>query len=243
MRDKIPRNLATQLARHHEEREETYRDEEENVTETLHSWIQTRTATSANEPDYLFGEVYDQFLDPWEFYEYNPSAQSPIYRYKTHPKARKAEFWLNTNPEKPVVLFDNADNAYDFGMRVVSNALFGRPRCLERASLDVKRIGEDAKAGRLTDQRTHLFRDRHGNIRPGRFMGSKLWTDPSVAQTVTASRNAIGLDVLLEDEVVRVMVTGRGAMIIYRNWNKPEMWGNVHDLVELFLPYGISGEG
>jgi len=238
MHERMPKKPATSLARHHEEREESFFEEGVKLTETLHSWIHAhKQTTKVGEMEYLFGEVYDQYLDPFEFYEYNPSAQSPIYKYKTCPKARKAEFWLVSNVERPIVIFDKADSADDFGMRVVSNALFGNPRGLERARLDLGRIREDAKARKISDQLIQMYRDKRGNIHSGRFFDLRLWKDPSVERASVAPGDVIGVDLYIEDDVIRVLTNCSGTIIIYRDWDHPDMWNNVFGVVKIFFRY------
>lgn len=124
-------------------------------------------------------------------------------------KTAVISFWIADNHK---MLFSKKDEKSE---RMFAENILGNESLIQNISVDIKKIQEASKNGRLSDMWATSFEDRENNINKGQLYGSDVMSDPMFSETVNATQKLVGIIIDSEDRKIKIKLFKDGGMQVY----------------------------
>lgn len=149
---------------------------------------------------------------------------------------RIVSFWLSDNG---IFLFKNRSPASISGKDLLSEIIFKKVDNIKGLTFDIEFMEKDVLNGILQGMWLSSYRDRKGNIHSGINYGESIDKDVMFNQTVGAPRNQIGIELILEDEIVKIKITRKGSIMLFKDLDDPTDVIKHFEIIEDFSKYAI----
>lgn len=93
--------------------------------------------------------------------------------------------------------------------------ILGDESFIQNISVDIKKIQEASKKGKLSDMWATSFEDRENNINKGQLYGSDVMADPMFYETVNATQKLVGIIIDSKDKKIKIKLFKDGGIQIY----------------------------
>lgn len=118
-------------------------------------------------------------------------------------------FWIADNHK---ILFSKKDEKSE---RMFAENILGDESFIQNISVDIKKIQEASKKGKLSDMWATSFEDRENNINKGQLYGSDVMADPMFYETVNATQKLAGIIIDSKDKKIKIKLFKDGCIQIY----------------------------
>lgn len=130
-------------------------------------------------------------------------------------KTAVISFWIANNHK---ILFSKKDEKSE---RMFAENILGNASYIQNISVDIKKIQEASKKGRLSDMWATSFEDRANNINKGQLYGSDVMSDPMFSETIDATQKLAGIIIDSEDKKIKIKLFKDGGMQVYGKLIEP----------------------
>ncbi len=205
---------------------------------------------------YLTGKLYYQWEDKVKDFSISieqagdkaEDGKRGIQLVETMQTVRRTsivDFWMAFNRNRKYILFKNSKIG-EAGLMNLSKLLFGDPSVIKPVEFDIQKIETDVKNGLFEGMWAFYFNGRKGSITKGALYADitvDIEDDNMYKEAASAPKNFIGLIVELsingKSEKVKLRVSRKGTVTIYRDLDSIDYLDTIFDVIELFEGYII----
>ncbi len=149
------------------------------------------------------------------------------------------DFWISSNG---LILFGKSgdkNKTISEGKDLLSQIMFGENGAINKITFDIKKIEEDALAGRHEGMWTFSFDGRLGNISKGTAFGEEVHEDPIYGQFRSAPKKFIGVKKEVDGNEIKVAIFEGGTFRIHTDLEDSVYIPQVFESIEEFLEYAV----
>lgn len=187
--------------------------------------------------EYVRGEIFTQEVEVYSDWEYKPSENKLIKEQKNRRISHVCHFWLS--PDKKILLIDRSDMSF-ITQKLLSSAIFGEEGLILPIEFDVRQIDSQCCKGIYKLWR-YNFKDRNGDIDKGTHYSKsgEAVSDPMYQETINASKNSVGIELTVNNEITRILVIENGVIVIHKSWLEETDLDNIFQVVEEIMKYRV----
>jgi len=204
----------------------------------LKSIVTIDSEIEGSECNYLCGKLHYQEEEDITDYEITELKKLKMVP-KTVRRTYYVDFWIASNG---LILFGKSgdkNKIINNGKDLLSQIMFDSNDSINKVKFDIKRIEEDALAGRHDGMWTFSFDGRLGNISKGTAFGEEVHEDPVYGSFRSAPKKFIGVKKEVDGNEIKVAIFEGGTFRIHTDLEDSVYIPQVFESIEEFREYAI----